>query len=64
MVKKTEIDKTVTKINKLLNKHMLLNEHLELINLTNHSFNLYLVGKFTNGNIYEQKFIKTVSVQI
>jgi len=59
---KTEIDKTVTKIIKLLDKHNYQNEHLELHKITNKAFNLYLVGRL-NNKIYEMKHIKTITLQ-
>ena len=62
---KTEIDKTVTKITKLLDKHTYNNERLELETLIkNRTFNLYLVGRFSKSNtIYEQKHIATISIK-
>ena len=57
---KTEIDKTVTKIKKLLKKHEACGEFLELDKITNRAFNLYLTGKL-NGSIYEQKHIATIT---
>ena len=60
---RTDIDKTIKKISKLLDKHSYQNERLELTKLTNRAFNLYLVGRFSNGNIYEQKHIATITLQ-
>jgi len=62
---KTDIDKTVTKIRKLIDKHNYQNERLELDQITNKAFNLYLVGRFTTekNNIYEQKHIATITLQ-
>lgn len=60
---KTEIDKTVSKISKLLDKHSYQNERLEICKITNRAYNLYLVGRFSNGTIYEQKHIATVTTQ-
>jgi len=62
---KTDIDKTIIKINKLLDKHKYQNERLELCKITNKAFNLYLVGRFTTekNNIYEQKHIATITLQ-
>ena len=59
---KTEIDKTVTKIKKLLDKHTYLNEHLELDKIADKSFNLYLTGRFKSGGLYEQKHIATITL--
>ena len=61
-MKLTEIDKTVRKISKLLEKHNYLNEHLELCKITNRAYNLYLVGRFKSGTIYEQKHIATITL--
>ena len=60
---KTEIDKTVVKIIKLLDKHKYNNERLELDKITDKSFNLYLTGKFTNGTVYEQKHITQITIE-
>ena len=61
---KTDIDKTIRKITKLLDQHSYQNEHLELIPLIkDRTYNLYLVGRFTSGSIYEQKHIATITVQ-
>ena len=57
----TEIDKTVTKIKKLLKAHSNIGEFLELDPITSKSFNLYLVGRFKSGNQYEQKYITTIT---
>ncbi len=60
----TDIDKTIRKIGKLLDNHIYLNERLELQQvIANRTFNLYLVGRFSNGSVYEQKHIATISVQ-
>lgn len=59
----TEIDKTISKIHKLLSKHVLQNEFLELQKITDKSFNLYLTGRFKSGSIYEQKHIATITLQ-
>lgn len=59
----TEIDKTVKKIKKLLSKHKQYAEKLELQKATEKTFNLYLVGSFKNGNIYEQKHIITLTIE-
>jgi len=64
VTEKTDIDKTVRKIKKLLKNHTQQGEHLELDQITKKSFNLYLVGRFTHSNKrYEQKYIATVQVQ-
>ena len=62
-MKLTEIDKTVRKIKKLLDKHKYNNERLELDKITDKSFNLYLTGKFNNGTIYEQKHIAQITME-
>jgi len=53
---KTEIDKSVAKIKKLLSKHSIVGEHLEMDRYNN----IYIVGRFKSGTIYEQKCIGTV----
>ena len=63
-MKLTEIDKTVRKIRKLIEKHNYLNEHLELYKITDRAFNLYLTGRFNNGTVYEQKHIATIEGRI
>lgn len=61
---KTEIDKTVIKIKKLLKKHTLLQEYLEVDKITDKSCNLYLVGRLGKDNTrYEQKYIETITFQ-
>ena len=61
-MKLTEIDKTVRKISKLTDKHSYQNERLELCKITNKAYNLYLVGRFKSGTIYEQKHIATITL--
>ena len=58
----TDIDKTVRKIKRLLDKHRKLNENLELV-VKGAVYNLYLVGRFSSGTIYEQKHIATIQTQ-
>jgi len=57
---KTDIDKTVTKIKKLLKIHNDYGEFLELAKITDRACNLYLVGRI-NNTVYEQKHIATIT---
>ena len=60
----TDIDKTVRKIKRLLDFHRKQNENLELDEVVKGAvYNLYLVGRFSSGTIYEQKHIATIQTQ-